>query len=64
MEDKKIGFEDSFLKLKQASEKMQDREITLEESIEYYSQGIRYYKECMDILESAKQKIEIFEGEI
>ena len=60
----KIGFEDSFAMLKDMSEKMQRRDISLEESIECYSQGIRHYKECMEILENAGQQIEVFEGEI
>ena len=32
--------------------------ISLEDAIKNYEEGIKYYKECSEILESANQKIE------
>lgn len=53
-----IVFEDVLKKLEAASEKLKSENITLEESITNYENGIKYYKECKSILEKADQKIE------
>ena len=33
-------------------------DITLEDAIKQYEEGIRYYKECSEILQDAQQRIE------
>lgn len=53
-----IVFEDVLKKLEAASEKLKSENTTLAEAITNYENGIKYYKECKDILEKANQKIE------
>ena len=45
------------------SEKIKAGSTTLEEAVACYEEGMKYYSICSDILENAKQKIEMFERE-
>ncbi|MFR6257630.1 MAG: exodeoxyribonuclease VII small subunit [Anaerovoracaceae bacterium] len=58
MADKNKSFESSLKKLEDISAKLKLDNISLEEVIKSYEEGIKYYKECSDILENANQKIE------
>ncbi|MFQ8602717.1 MAG: exodeoxyribonuclease VII small subunit [Anaerovoracaceae bacterium] len=58
MADKNKSFESSLKKLEDISAKLKLDNISLEEAIKSYEEGIKYYKECSDILENANQKIE------
>ena len=60
MADKKSNFEEILQKLEQASENLKKDNISLEEALKNYEEGIAYYKECSEILNSAKQKIETY----
>lgn len=60
MTDEKITFEEAYEKLRAAGEKLDSGEVTLEEAIKNYEEGIKYYKICKQILDDAKQKIENF----
>lgn len=60
MTDEKITFEEAYEKLRAAGEKLDSGEVTLEEAIKNYEEGIKYYKICKQILDDAKQKIESF----
>lgn len=53
-------FEESLKKLEQASENLKKDNISLEDAMKNFQEGIKYYKECSEILESAKQKIETY----
>ena len=57
-------FEKALEELQKMSERIRSQETTLEEAISCYEEGMKQYKICSDILENAKQKIEIFEGEV
>lgn len=57
-------FEKALEELQKMSEKIRSQETTLEEAISCYEEGMKQYKICSDILDNAKQKIEIFEGEV
>lgn len=52
-------FEKALEKLKQISEKIEQEDLTLEESVQLYSEGIVLYKKCIDFLEKTKRKVEI-----
>ena len=54
----KQTFEQALEELKGYSEKMQRKDLTLEEAIECYEKGMESFERCRSILESAKQKIE------
>ena len=46
------------------ADKIKSQDASLEEAIQCYEEGMKYYKICSDILDNAKQKIETFEGEV
>ncbi len=58
------NFEKALTKLQELSDRIKSQDTTLEEAIECYEEGMKYYKICSDILENAKQKIETFESEV
>lgn len=53
-------FEETLQKLEKASENLRKDNISLEEALKNYEEGIAYYKECSEILNKAKQKIETY----
>ncbi len=57
-----MTFEESAKKLEKMSEKIKQEDITLEEAIKCYEEGIDCYNKCNQILKDAKQKIEVYEG--
>lgn len=57
---KKPVFEESLQKLEQASENLKKENLSLEDALKNFEEGIKYYKECSEILNSAKQKIETY----
>lgn len=59
-EEKKITFEEALMELEQASENLKKESITLEDAIKSFEDGVGYYKQCRDILDQAKQKIETY----
>lgn len=59
-ETNKPVFEESLKKLEAASENLKKDNISLEDALKNFEEGIRYYNECSEILNSAKQKIETF----
>lgn len=60
MSENKSTFEETLLKLEKASENLKRDNISLEEALKNYEEGIAYYKKCSEILDSAKQKIETY----
>ncbi|MCI9596374.1 MAG: exodeoxyribonuclease VII small subunit [Firmicutes bacterium] len=55
---KKTTFEEALAKLEQASENLKKDNITLEDALKNFEQGVAYYDQCSEILNNAKQKIE------
>lgn len=55
----KISFEKALANLEKVSEKLKSEETTLDEAIKSYEEGIKYYKQCREILDDAIQKIEV-----
>lgn len=59
MSDKeRPGFEEALKELEAIVEKLNNQEISLEDSVELYEEGIRLSKICSETLESAALKIE------
>lgn len=58
MTEKKKNFEETLKKLEEAAQKLKLDDIPLEEAMKSYEEGIKYYRECVDILDKAEQKIE------
>ena len=57
--NKKLTFEETLKQLEASADKLKKDGITLEEAIKSYEEGLKYYKHCSEILNDAKQKIEI-----
>ena len=58
-----MSFESILGKLEQTVKILEEGNITLEESIALYEQGVRLSEQCRQRLSSAKQKIEIIKNE-
>lgn len=58
-----LNFEAYMEKLNNMSEAIKSSDITLEEAIKCYEEGMEYYKKATEILDNAKSKIEIYESE-
>ncbi len=57
---KKSTFEETLSKLEKTSENLKKENITLEDALKNFEEGIAYYQQCSEILNSAKQKIETY----
>lgn len=55
---KEKKFEESLLRLQEISELLESEEVTLEDSIKIYEEGITLSKYCYSILEKAELKVE------
>ncbi len=54
----KVSFEEKLEKSKELIDKLMNPEITLEESIKIYKEGLESIKEAQKMLEEAKLKVE------
>lgn len=59
----KFDFEESLQRLEELVESMEEGELTLEESLKAFEQGIKLTRECQEALDKAEQKIEILTRE-
>jgi exodeoxyribonuclease VII small subunit len=55
------SFEEKLAHSKVVLEKLMDQEITLEESVKLYEEGLKSIKEAQTLIEEAKIKIEVIE---
>ncbi len=56
---KKIDFEASLGQLEQLVEQMEDGELSLEESLKAFEQGVKLTRECQQALKQAEQKVQL-----
>ena len=63
--EKEIIFEDYLKKLEKIVQQLEEGELTLDESVKLYEEGMSISKICLEKLNKAKQKIEqlVVEGE-
>lgn len=54
----RLGFEEALKRLEDVVEKLNNEDISLEESVALYEEGIQLSKICTETLESAALKIE------
>lgn len=59
--DKVLSFEEAYKKLEEIAERLESSDITLDESIALFEEGVKLSKYCDEMLLKAKQKIEILE---
>jgi len=57
--DKKISFEELLKELQLISNKLENPAIELNEAINLYKNGIELSKKCKELLENAKEQINI-----
>ncbi len=55
----KIKFEESLKKLEEIVEELERGDLTLDESLTRYENGIKLYKQCLALLESAERRVQI-----
>ena len=60
--DKTVHFEEAYKKLEEIALKLESPDVSLDESISLFEEGIKLSKYCQEILENAKQKINILEN--
>jgi exodeoxyribonuclease VII small subunit len=53
------GFEQALQELERLVEKMEQGELSLEDSLQHFEQGIRLSRTCQQALREAEQKVEI-----
>jgi len=56
-------FEEKLAYAKQLLEKLSDPEMTLEESVKLYEEGLKTIKEAQRLIEEAKMKVSVIERE-
>ena len=57
------NFEESMKQLEQIANELEKDELTLDESLKKFEQGMKISKNCKDILDKAEKKITILIGE-
>ena len=63
MAEEELSFEEAISQLEEIIENLEDKEISLDEALEEYEQGVRLSKFCSNKLEQAEEKIEIIRDE-
>ena len=58
MSKDKVNFEQSLTELEKISNELESNDIALDKAIELFEKGIKLSKECSEILQNAKQRIE------
>lgn len=59
--EERPSFEEALTQLEAIIEKLNDEDVTLEESVQLYEKGLKLSKICGETLESAELKIEEIE---
>lgn len=57
--DSVFNFEESLANLESLVTAMEDGDLSLEESLQAFEQGIRLTKECQSALQKAEQKVQV-----
>lgn len=55
----KIKFEDALKGLEDIVERLEKGDLSLDETLSGYEEGIKLYKQCVGLLEDAEKKIQI-----
>lgn len=59
MADRKSTFEDNILRLEKIVELLEKGEAPLDECITLFEEGVKLSKDCIDMLDTAEQKIKL-----
>lgn len=55
----KSKFEDSLKALEGVVERLERGDLSLDETLSEYENGVKFYKQCISLLEAAERKIQI-----
>lgn len=55
-------FEESLARLEEITERLEEGQLGLGESLACYEEGIKHLKQCYELLERAERKIELLSG--
>ena len=61
--EEKMTFEEAYEKLEQVANAIMSDDVPLEQAVECYREGRKYYDMCSRILEDAEQLIQIYDKE-
>lgn len=61
-DDSDPSFEDALHRLADAVRQLEEGNLSLDDSLARYEEGIRYLSQCQKILENAERKIELLSG--
>ena len=64
MTENKMSFEEAFARLQEISVKIENEELSLDESLKLFEESLKLSGYCSNILENAKQKIDTITAEI
>jgi exodeoxyribonuclease VII small subunit len=56
---KKKSFEEALAKLEQITKELEEGDLSLEESLQYFDEGVKLAEQCSSKLNDAQKKIEI-----
>ncbi len=59
MKEEDMNFEDAMKSLEQIANELENGELSLEQSVDKFEEGIKISKKCNEILEKAEKKISI-----
>ena len=57
-----MTFEESIIRLEEIQKQLEGNKVDLATALSQYEEGVRLLKNCHEILETARQKIEILRG--
>lgn len=60
---KENTIEDNFNNIEEIISKMESEDITLEDSFDLYSKGLKFVKDCNEKIEKVEKQMKIIEGE-
>ncbi|MDO4165847.1 MAG: exodeoxyribonuclease VII small subunit [Eubacteriales bacterium] len=58
----KLTLEQSFERLDDIIQELQEGELTLEQSFKKYEEGMKMIKHCNDAIDKVEKKLEVMEG--
>jgi exodeoxyribonuclease VII small subunit len=59
MAKKKIQFEDHLAKLEKIVEELERGDLTLDEALARYEEGVRALRQCFEVLRDAEKRVEV-----
>jgi exodeoxyribonuclease VII small subunit len=59
MAKRKVKFEDALARLEKTVDALEGGELTLDESLARYEEGVKALKQCNEILRDAEKRVEI-----